>query len=203
MYMYMYPSSSSSSYPSFLPSFLPSFRLSFPLPPSLPPSQNTSPPAKIFHPHSRFIFTLEGLTIPVTPSSPQPITIPPRARHTFKADPTCPTPCTIEIELRTSPRATSASLEEELGGSERFFRNLYCYLDDCEAQGVKPSVPQLLLFLHSAEISLALGGPGWIARPVSWVLGLVVGKWFGGWVLGCKESYGEYYDGGMTQRKVR
>jgi hypothetical protein len=92
-------------------------------------------------------------------------------------------------------------VEEEIGGSERFFRNLYCYLDDCETQGVKPSVPQMLLFLHEAEISLAFGGPGWVARPLSWVVGLVVGRWIGGWVLGYRAEYGEYYDEGMTSRK--
>ncbi|KAF9736115.1 hypothetical protein PMIN01_06030 [Paraphaeosphaeria minitans] len=151
----------------------------------------------------RFIFTLEGKRIPVTPNDPQPVAIPPLARHTFKADPTCAEPCKIQIELEVSPLVDGKTAEEELGGNERFFRNLYCYLDDCEAQNVTPSLFQLLLFLHSAEVSLAFPGPGWLARPLSYAFGLVLGKWVGGYILGYGISYPEYYDPSMMSKKSK
>lgn len=100
----------------------------------------------------------------------------------------------IEISTAISPNSPPSSPEDD-GVSERFFRNLYSYLEDCGNQGVEPSPPQLLLFLHSAEVSLAFSwGPDWLMRGVSWGLGLVVGKWVGQYVLGYKESYPEYYD---------
>jgi hypothetical protein len=102
-----------------------------------------------------------------------------------------------------SPLVDAKTAEEELGGNERFFRNLYCYLDDCESQKVAPSLPQLILFLHSAEVSLAFPGPGWIARPLSYAFGVVVGKCIGEYVLGYKTSYPEYYDPAMMSKKSR
>ena len=151
----------------------------------------------------RFIFTLEGKTISVTPNDPQPVTIPPLARHTFKADPACSETCVIQIELKVSPLVDDNTAEEELGCNESFFRNLYCYLDDCESQKVKPSLPQLLLFLHSAEVSLAFPGPGWMARPLSYAFGLVMGKLVGEYLLGYKSSYPEYYDSSLASKKSR
>ena len=72
-------------------------------------------------------------------------------------------------------------------------------MDDCQAQNVPPSVPQLLLFLHSGEVSVALPGPKWVMQWASWGLGIVVGKWLGGHVLGLKSSYQEYYDENMVR----
>ncbi|KAL5414154.1 hypothetical protein PMIN04_009136 [Paraphaeosphaeria minitans] len=178
----------------------------------LPDSQNPLIPPPHWHWYQeeyftvlqgRFIFTLEGKRIPVTPNDPQPVAIPPLARHTFKADPTCAEPCKIQIELEVSPLVDGKTAEEELGGNERFFRNLYCYLDDCEAQNVTPSLFQLLLFLHSAEVSLAFPGPGWLARPLSYAFGLVLGKWVGGYILGYGISYPEYYDPSMMSKKSK
>lgn len=100
----------------------------------------------------------------------------------------------IEISTAVSPNSPPSSPEDD-GVSERFFRNLYSYLEDCGNQDVRPSPPQLLLFLHSAEVSLAFSwGPDWLMRSVSWGLGLVVGRWIGQHVLGYRESYSEYYD---------
>ncbi|SMR50978.1 unnamed protein product [Zymoseptoria tritici ST99CH_1E4] len=130
----------------------------------------------------RYIFTLEGITTTLSATSPQPIHIPARARHTFKVDPTHSGPCTIEISTTISPR----------GADDRFFRNIYSYLDDCYVQNLSPSLPQLLLMLDAAEISMAFPGPGWIARPASWVFGVLVGRWLGG-LLGCRASYEEYW----------
>lgn len=81
-----------------------------------------------------------------------------------------------------------------------FFRNIYSYLDDCYLQNVSPSLPQLLMMLDSAEISMAFPGPGFIARPVSWVFGVVVGRWLGG-LLGYRASYPEYWGG--SERKMK
>jgi hypothetical protein len=60
---------------------------------------------------------------------------------------------------------------------------------------VSPSLPQLLLMLDNAEISLAFPwGPDWLMRAVSYSMGVVVGRWFGGYVLGYKASYPEYWN---------
>ena len=49
--------------------------------------------------------------------------------------------------------------------------------------------------LDSAEISLAFPwGPDWLMRAVSYAMGVVVGRWFGGYVLGYKASYPEYWN---------
>lgn len=69
------------------------------------------------------------------------------------------------------------------------FRNIYQYLDDCWVQGRSPSLPQVLIFLDSAEVSLALPGPVTVAHPLSYAFDVVVGRWYGGYVLGYKASY--------------
>jgi hypothetical protein len=59
----------------------------------------------------------------------------------------------------------------------RSFRNIYTYLDDCYSQDVEPSLPQLLLMLDSAEVSMAFAwGPDWLMRSVSYTFGVVVGR---------------------------
>jgi len=84
----------------------------------------------------------------------------------------------------------SASPAHNGGGvDELFFRNIYSYLDDCGKQGVAPSLPQLLLFLDSAQVSLAFPGPPALMRGLSWALGL-------------RACYGEYFDEGMVVEGV-
>jgi hypothetical protein len=89
----------------------------------------------------------------------------------------------------------------------RSFRNIYTYLDDCYMQDVEPSLPQLLMMLDSAEVSMAFAwGPDWLMRSVSYAFGVVVGRWYGGYVLGYKSSYPEYWDEegeGLKGRKGR
>lgn len=116
------------------------------------------------------------------------IAIPPTIRHTFRPDPSFPTECEIHISL------TGAS-----GMDESFFRNIYSYLDDCQAQDIAPSLPQLLLFLDSGECSLAFPGPRWLMGWLSWGMGVVVGRWWGGYVLGLKSNYPEYFDPEMVR----
>lgn len=139
----------------------------------------------------RFVFTLEGVDTRLSAADPMPVHIPPRARHTFRPDESYDGQCVIEI---------SALPEDQRGLDERFFRNLYSYLDDCDRHGVAPSLPQLLLFLDSSETSLALPGPKLLSHWVSWALGVVVGRWFGGYVLGYRSSYPEYYDVKMAKK---
>lgn len=83
------------------------------------------------------------------------------------------------------------------------FRNIYTYLNDCWLQGVGPSLPQLLIMLDSAEVSLAFPGPAWLMRVLSYSMGVVVGRWFGGYVLGYKASYPEYWNEADETRKGR
>lgn len=71
-------------------------------------------------------------------------------------------------------------------------------------QGRDPSLPQLLLQLDSAEVSLAFPwGPDWLMRAVSYSMGVVIGRWFGGYVLGYKASYPEYYDEKWSQENKK
>jgi hypothetical protein len=91
------------------------------------------------------------------------------------------------------------SLSTSRGGDEVFFRNIYSYLDDCGKQNIPPSLPQLLLFLDYAQISLAFPGPALLMRWLSWGMGIVIGRWWGQYV-GLKVSYPEYYDEKMANR---
>lgn len=155
------------------------------------PSSNPIRPPYHFHWHQEetfvirqgiFIFTLEGQELRLS-AADGPIRIQKGLRHTF-----CPDPETDEtaiIEITASP--------EDSGLSESFFRNLYGYLDDCEKANIAPSLPQLLLFLDSAEVSLAFPGPAFLANPASRLFGLLFGRYLG-WALGYKASYDEYYD---------
>lgn len=75
---------------------------------------------------------------------------------------------------------------------EAFFRNLYCYLDDCRKAGREPHVVQLMLFLGFFDCYPALPGPKVVSWSLSQVLVFVVGVMVGKWLLGLKESYPEY-----------
>ncbi|CAD0094413.1 unnamed protein product [Aureobasidium mustum] len=149
-----------------------------------------------------FIFTLNGKEIKISATDPNPrVSITPGAPHTFVPDPAYKGPCVIEISAETSP-LSSETTATDLGVSERFFRNLYSYLEDCSRQNVSPSPPQLLLFLDSAEVSLAWDvGPTWLMHYLSYGLGVVVGRWIGGGLLGYKGSYPEYYNPELNETK--
>ena len=131
--------------------------------------------------------TLEGSTqlIPVGSS----ITIAPGLYHTFVND-----SATEEMEVSTG--LDPAERERD----EAFFRNLYGYLDDCRKAGMAPHVAQMCLFLWFFDCYLALPGPKWVGRPASRVLSFVVGVVLGKWVLGMRESYEEYYVEGEKGR---
>ena len=87
------------------------------------------------------------------------------------------------------------ALPEDGATDERFFRNLFGYLEDCYKAGVKPSMFQMLLFLHDADASIALTKvPGGFGRFIGkWILGFIGGKVIGEKLLGYRSSYKEYY----------
>jgi mannose-6-phosphate isomerase-like protein (cupin superfamily) len=88
--------------------------------------------------------------------------------------------------------------EQNAEKEEQFFRNFFGYLDDCQKAGQNPSVFQLFRFLHSLEAPLAFSVPGmpkWVSMQASWWMMVVMGPIIGGWLLGYKENYEEYYAG--------
>jgi mannose-6-phosphate isomerase-like protein (cupin superfamily) len=90
----------------------------------------------------------------------------------------------VDIQL------TPESYENE----QQFFRNFFGYLDDCKTEGCEPSIFQLMVFLHAADTPLAVPLP-WesLGRVASRILLTAVAYW-GGWVLGYRQTYAEYYD---------
>ncbi|KAH8924714.1 hypothetical protein BT69DRAFT_55366 [Atractiella rhizophila] len=106
------------------------------------------------------------------------IVIPAMARHTFWND--SPEEDMV-VDIWVDP--------EENGFDERFLRNLYSYFQDCEQSIVQPSLFQVLLFLHSADVLLA-DPPLWIAKGMNVVVGVLIGEW----LLGYRRTYPEYYD---------
>lgn len=68
------------------------------------------------------------------------------------------------------------------GFDEAMMRNFRGYLNDCDKQGLAPSLFQLLLFLYDADIVLT--PPFWL--PISLLVGLhhVVAYWIGAVLLG-------------------
>ena len=124
--------------------------------------------------------TLEGSDQSITAG--ESITIAPGQRHTF-INPS-----------DTEPMVMSTGLDPvERERDEAFFRNLYCYLDDCRKAGRAPHVAQLMLFLYFFDCYPALPGPKAVSQPLSQVLVFVVGVVVGKWLLGFEETYPEYY----------
>lgn len=126
-----------------------------------------------------FRATVEGRTTDV--SSGNDITIAPGLYHGYvNGSDTEP----LTVSVRLDP--------EERDRDEAFFRNLYCYLDDCRKQEIAPNVAQLCLFLHFFDCPLALPGPKMVGKPLSMVFTMLVGVVVGKWLLGFRESYEEY-----------
>lgn len=92
---------------------------------------------------------------------------------------------------------------------ERFFRNLYSYLEDCNRAGggeeavskggvaaggavTAPNPLQMMVFLDSADVAVAIPGPKWIGKPVGRFI-VWFGSFVGRWICGFKASYPEYY----------
>lgn len=68
----------------------------------------------------RYIFTLEGKDMTVSASDPQPVVIPPQARHTFRVDTTHEGPCVIEFTTAISPKSSADRPEEHGGSGKRY-----------------------------------------------------------------------------------
>jgi len=112
---------------------------------------------------------------------------------------------TIDIPVATYHRFENASKTEDLvldihlipenyEGEERFFRNFMGYLDDCKTSKMEPSFFQLMVFLQSADVVLALPLPSHgLGVFVSRVFLTLIAGW-GKWALGYKSSYEEYYE---------
>lgn len=84
--------------------------------------------------------------------------------------------------------------EPEDGLTEKFFRNFFGYLDDCQKNKICPSIFQLLLFLYNTETFVALPKlPKFLGKWVSrWIFGYVGGKIIGESILGFQDNYPEY-----------
>lgn len=149
------------------------------------------------------------------------ITIPAGQFHTFAASADSTEPCSIEISASTVSPSFPFSIfryfpllrwvwrESNPGITERYFRNVYAYRDDCEKQGVPPRLLQLLLMQHYAQISIIpkwvpLWAPDIVKRWAGWFYGFVIGVLWGKWVCGMRASYGEYFDekGGERVKKA-
>jgi len=85
----------------------------------------------------------------------------------------------------------------EDGMDEKFFRNLFGYLDDCYRAKVQPNLFQLLLILYDSETSIVIPKvPKFMGKFLGrWLLGFVGGKIIGQRLLGFQPSYKEYYVG--------
>ncbi|KFY48678.1 hypothetical protein V495_01097 [Pseudogymnoascus sp. VKM F-4514 (FW-929)] len=137
-----------------------------------------------------FIFTVEGQEKRYDATAPTVI-IPATARHTWCADSSYNGECEIHSAysipypkyflrfasyITVAARANSpaqVSASPVNGLDEKFFRNIYSYLEDCDEQKVEPSLPQLLLIFDAAEFSLAFPGPALLMRWLSWGLGVL------------------------------
>ncbi|KAJ9603163.1 hypothetical protein H2200_012458 [Cladophialophora chaetospira] len=96
-------------------------------------------------------------------------------------------------DLVTSFRLDEQNFEKE----ERFFRNFFGYIEDAYKAGQQPSLFQLWLFLNSVDAPVVLPGLGeksnFLARQASWLFMFIGGVVIGGWVLGYKATYPEYF----------
>lgn len=121
----------------------------------------------------------------------QPMTyVAPRRYHRF------------ENASKTENLVVDIQLDEEaFDNEERFFRNLFGYLDDCKKAGTEPSLFQLVVFLRSADTPLALPVPNeTLGLILSWIFMQIIAMW-GIWILGYEESYPEYYDSNKSKRE--
>ena len=138
-----------------------------------------------------FLATVEGKDEAITAG--RTVTIRPGIYHTFKNG-------SPDTDL-----VVCAGLDpQERERDEAFFRNLYCYLDDCRKAGMSPSPFQMCLWLYCFDCYLALPGPRplakWFSERLVWTMGVMIGKW----LLGMRESYPEYFEGDIKtvlQRK--
>jgi len=157
----------------------------------LPPVKNPANPPYHWHLKQRedfriqqgsVIFTVDGKDITKTKADGL-LSLQPKTYHTFRADPNSPE----EIIMLVTAQP------EDGGITERFFRNIYGYNEDCIEQKLSPNICQIFLFLDSSDTYPVLPGPKFIAQPLSRFLTYFLGTVIGKHILGLKESYDEYY----------
>ena len=88
-----------------------------------------------------------------------------------------------------------AYVEPEDGLTEKFFRNAFGYLDDCQNKRITPNLFQLLVFLYHDGTFVALPRlPKFLGKWLSrWVFGYFGGRVIGEKLLGFKDNYPEYF----------
>ena len=117
------------------------------------------------------------------------LTIPQWAAHKFEN-----TSTTEDLVIR------AYYSREDIYVEDRFFRNTLTYFDDCRKAGVQASLFQAAKFVDDMHITMCVcPGPEWFAKWVDLVFTMVIGTVIGGWLLGYKTSYPEYFD----DRKAR
>ena len=156
---------------------------------------NIMPPPYHYHPVYPETFTVSRGSLkviidgsPHVVNAPDKILVPRYASHRFM-NASFEEPLVVGVRFEDS---------EQQKGEERFFRNVYGYLGDCEkmgpgGKGGQPNIAQLLLFCVYSGTVLAFPGPRWIGQPLGRAFQFIVGKVIGEWLLGFKSSYPEYY----------
>ncbi|CAK4031899.1 -like cupin [Lecanosticta acicola] len=127
-----------------------------------------------------------------TPGSKRSVTLPPFRYHRFAN-------ASSTEELRMNIQLDPEDYENE----QRFFRNFFGYLDDCKRSRTAPSIFQLFVFLHSADVPLAIPLPNvpgaeFVGLYLSWAL-LIVVAYIGRVVLGYRQTYPEYYNSSKSK----
>lgn len=164
----------------------------------IPPGESFFNPPLHLHLFQTELFHIQSGTAAffLQPSSKNPgptmvtaggtIHIPRRAYHRFENGSKTEK---LVIDLRLDPQRWDVE--------ECFFRNFFGYLEDCSKAKKEPSIFQLLRFLHGNDTPLAIPIPEWCPEWVgcwlSRIFLIVAGVLIGGWVLGYRESYPEYY----------
>lgn len=97
--------------------------------------------------------------------------------------------------------------EQNFATEEKFFRNFFGYIDDCQKAGRQPSIFQIERFLWEIRCPIVLPGLGerstLIARMISWSFMVLAGIIVGEWLLGYKGTYSEYYWDEKEARKPK
>ncbi|KAI9892439.1 MAG: hypothetical protein M1814_001396 [Vezdaea aestivalis] len=158
------------------------------------PSSAVNPP---YHFHKRFSetfaiskgeleFLVDGniITIPAGKS----ITVNPYQSHSWKN--------TSTTEVVVSLRFDDT---DQWKGEERFFRNVYGYIEDCNRAARKAGSPtpsinpiQLTAMVYESDTTLTFPGPKAIMQPLGTALTWFMGVFLAKWVLGYKYTYPEY-----------
>ena len=77
----------------------------------------------------------------------------------------------LVVHLALSPGSNNSQMEE------RFFLNVFGYLEDCRAQGIAPGLFLLELCLHTVHglLVIPIRGPDFVKARISLIVMLVLG----------------------------